>query len=234
MYISHPHHDINCFCQQKEIEKTSHEISVIDQELDDLFSERVQLEHRVLNLSSVSQELNNVEYRSKEMASKIHSASISGNEISKQVSELDKAQTRVEQTLSRVTLMLDLKQTIKKVEECMNQNQYETAANETYRILHSDESKIKDIKEIDEVSYEILQDLEQRLISLIKKQLENDEYENNLPEVIRFASLYPLLGNETKKEGLDIYCSTINKELRLSLEEQNLTLESQPKDSIIN
>ena len=176
---------------------------MIDQELDDLFSERVHLEKRVFNLSSLSTELNNVEYRSKEMASKIHSASISGNEISKQVSELDRAQTRVESTLSRVTLMLDLKQTIKKVEECMNQNQFEIASNETYRILHSDENKIKDIKEIDEVSYEILKDLEERLISLIKKQVENAEYENNLPEIIRFASLYPLLGNETKKEGGD-------------------------------
>ena len=192
------------------------------------------LEKRVFNLSSLSTELNNVEYRSKEMSSKIHSASISGNEISKQVSELDRAQSRVESTLSRVTLMLDLKQTIKKVEECMNQNQFEIASNETYRILHSDENKIKDIKEIDEVSYEILKDLEERLIKLIKKQVENAEYENNLPEIIRFASLYPLLGNESKKEGLNIYCSTINKELRLNLEEQNLTLETQAKDSIIN
>eukprot|EP01083_Nonionella_stella_P056244 148221_1 len=215
----------------EEVEKTTHEISVIDKELDDLFSERVQLEQRVSSLSSLGSELNEVQSSSKEMSSKIHAASISGREISKQVSQLDIAQTRIEKVLCRVTLMLDLKETIKKVEECINDAQYDIAAKETYRILHQNKDNIQPI---DQVSFEILQDLEHRLTSLIKKQCENAQYDNNLPDIFKYCSLYPYLGQDMKRDGLDIYCATINKELRLTVEEQNLTLGSQAKDSIIS
>ena len=208
-------------------------MSVLDQELDDLFSERVHLEQRVSSLSSLGKDLNSVQHCSKEMASKIHAASISGNEISKQVSQLDCAQTRVESVLSRVTLLLDLKETIKKVEECINDSKYDVAAQETYRILHHDPDSSANIKQIDEVSFEILQDLEHRLISLIKKQCENAQYDHDLKAVIESASLYQYLGDDMKREGLDIYCATITKELRFNLEEQNLTLETQPEGAII-
>ena len=191
------------------------------------------MEQRVSSLSSLGKDLSSVQHRSKEMASKIHSASISGNEISKQVSRLDTAQSRVECVLSRVTLLLDLKETIKKVEECINASKYDVAAQETYRILHRDLDSSANIKQIDEVSFEIVQDLEHRLTSLVKKQGENAQYENDLKAVIESAALYQYLGDAMKAEGLSIYCSTINQELRMNLEEQNLTLESQPEGAII-
>eukprot|EP01084_Bolivina_argentea_P151287 264089_1 len=170
------------------------------------------------------------------MSTKIHTASISGNEISHQVHELDIAQTRVEKVLSQVTLMLDLKETISRVEECINDKKYDIAAQETYRILHDTQNinSENDIKEIDEVSYVVLEDLEGRLKKLIMEECKKAADENRLPDVIKYCSLYPYLGNDTKKKGLEIYCDAIKKELRWNCQEQNLTLDSQVSDSIIN
>ena len=65
----------------------------------------------------LSTELQSVSGCAREMASRICAASIAGATISQQVSALDCAQSRVSSVLSRVSLMLELKEIIKRVEE---------------------------------------------------------------------------------------------------------------------
>jgi len=229
----------------EEIDRTTHEISTLDHELNELFSERGHLEKRVLSLSSLDKQLESVEHASKEMASKMQAASLSGNEISKQVSELDTSQRRVQQVLSRVTRMLDLKDTIKSVEECLNTANYDaylSAAQQTHRILLSattqpqqppQEEEEEDLRSIDEVSYEILQDLQLRLCSLVRQQCENAQREQSSTHILQYASLYPLLGASMAAEGLALYCRCIADMLRTQVRDQHLTLDTQATDAVI-
>ena len=45
--------------------------------------------------------------------------------------------------------------------------------------------------------------------------------------MFKFAKIYPLL--QMSRQGLTLYCETICKQLNQSLDQQNLTLHTQPK-----
>ena len=97
---------------------------------------------------------------------------------------------------------------------------YKEAAQHTHRILHEGGEVEVDVELscVDEVSWSIVQDLEQRLVCLIGAQCEQAQQANDLPLVIRTASLYPYLGPE----------------LWYNLEEQNLTMATQPQGAVVD
>jgi hypothetical protein len=60
--------------------------------------------------------------------------------IVRQVRELDVAQSRLQRVLARVDSVMDVTSTIEAVQTCLSQQQYEEAAQHTFRVLHQPNS----------------------------------------------------------------------------------------------
>jgi len=191
------------------IVNTQKQIKSVDKDLDNLLTERADLDAKVLHIRSLKPEVALINEQAKNVQSKALKASKDAQGIAKQVRTLDRAQSRVEEALVRVGLIIELKNGIKLVEEAMTSEDFEKAADVTYKLLRTPQEI--DLKEVDALSFSLLQELEQRLCEQVLEKCSKAETENKTSDLLRFSKLLPKFDQCTK--GLELYCLTLRADL---------------------
>lgn len=235
----------------------------VDRKLEALMEERDRLGKQLLPNGAESEqrilqaaELAKVDCRL--VIDKLSRADNIAQSISGKVRRLDDAQRRLQEAMELVDEMLDLKLTIENVKEAIEEENFESAAKGTHRILshwrkkrdltgHSymyDKELAEDEEAfVEEVSYETLEKLENELRVKVKFQCEKgierihsksgDDGDAKLFEnTINLCKLYPLLGMH--REGLDSYVGLIRWKLKQKLLQQGLLLSAQPIGAVID
>jgi len=184
-------------------------INNVDKDLDNLLTERTELDAKVLHIRSLKPEVALINEQAKNVQNKAVKASKDAQGIAKQVRILDRAQSRVAEALVRVRLIIELKNGIKSVEEALLSEDFESAAAVTHSLLRTPQEI--DLKEVDALSFSLLQELEQRLCEKVLEKCNKAESENRTSDLLRFSKLLPKFDKCTK--GLELYCLTLKADL---------------------
>eukprot|EP00798_Chlamydomonas_sp_ICE-L_P008858 gene8858-3742_t len=177
----------------------------IDVDLDKLLSKRVELERSFLLLNSPTTEmLELVHADSEQLLSSIQSTATLAEHISGKVRRLDCVQGRVQGTLDKINLILDRTNCINGVQEAMDSEDYESAANHIATFMDLEERLAGSLHAVDvgqaESQRQILTEARSKLEEVVARRFDEAVNRRDTAAAVRFAKLYKPLGKQD--EGL--------------------------------
>ncbi|VDO44948.1 unnamed protein product [Haemonchus placei] len=160
-----------------------------------------------------------VETDTKQLAASLRTISRLADNISGKVSALDVAKTRVVECLQLAGDMHDLGVCSEGVDECINNEDYEQAAQHIHRFLTLDRAVFqfssstvdKDAGLNVSHSYEVLTSATTRLKEILQKKLEAAVEAEDIPSMQRFVKLFPLINEHNS--GLTRFGKYLGKQI---------------------
>lgn len=215
-------HDIN-----RLLNETAAKERAIDEELEELFTHRSQLERSVSSLNaSTSQVLDRVEDDAEQLAGSVHNTSEVSERVSKKIRELDTAQSRIHDTLSRIRVVVDRTQAIDGVKQAMASEDYESAAQFVKDFLDLDLQPAMMQDQVEgtqaEQQHKVLLESKQQLERIVASKLQQASSSHNQADVVRFTRLYAPLG--LKDKGMDMFTEYLQQGIRTAAEESHTAL----------
>ncbi|KAM1675417.1 hypothetical protein FF1_040947 [Malus domestica] len=177
----------------------------LDLDLDNLLSQRSDLDKQLLALRKSSQVLDIVKADSDHVLSNVTSTCDLADNVSAKVRELDLAQSRVKSTLLRLDAIVERSNCIDGVKQALDAQDYEAAANYVQRFLQID----SEYRDSGADQREQLMESKRQLESIVRKKLSAAVDQREHSNVLRFIRLYTPLGLET--EGLQVYVGYLRK-----------------------
>ncbi|KAL6290588.1 hypothetical protein ACE6H2_008098 [Prunus campanulata] len=188
----------------------------LDLDLDNLLSQRTDLDKQLLSLHRSSQVLDIVKADSDHVLANVTSTCDLADHVSAKVRELDLAQSRVKSTLLRLDAIVERGNCIDGVKQALDAQDYESAAKYVQRFIQID----SEYRDSGSEQREQLMESKRQLESIVRKKLSEAVDQREHPNVLRFIRLYTPLGLET--EGLQVYVGYLRKVIgmrsRLELE----------------
>ncbi|KAM1068997.1 hypothetical protein ACFX13_001002 [Malus domestica] len=177
----------------------------LDLDLDNLLSQRSDLDKQLLGLRKSSLVLDIVKSDSDHVLSNVASTCDLADHVSAKVRELDLAQSRVKSTLLRLDAIVERGNCIDGVKQALDSQDYESAANYVQRFLQID----SEYRDSGADHREQLIESKRQLESIVRKKLSAAVEQREHSDVLRFIRLYTPLGLET--EGLQVYVGYLRK-----------------------
>ncbi|XP_070674333.1 conserved oligomeric Golgi complex subunit 4-like [Malus domestica] len=177
----------------------------LDLDLDNLLSQRSDLDKQLLGLRKSSLVLDIVKSDSDHVLSNVASTCDLADHVSAKVRELDLAQSRVKSTLLRLDAIVERGNCIDGVKQALDSQDYESAANYVQRFLQID----SEYRDSGADHREQLMESKRQLESIVRKKLSAAVEQREHSDVLRFIRLYTPLGLET--EGLQVYVGYLRK-----------------------
>ncbi|XP_044494832.1 conserved oligomeric Golgi complex subunit 4-like isoform X1 [Mangifera indica] len=190
----------------------------LDVDLDNLLSQRSDLDKHLLQLQKSAEVLEIVKADSDHMFSNVRSTSDLADQVSGKVRELDLAQSRVNDTLLRIDAIVERNNCLDGVRIAMDEENFEAAANYVQRFIEID-GKYKDSGS---EQREQLMGAKRRLEGIVKKRVLVAVDQRDHGTILSFIKLYSPLGIE--EEGLQVYVGYLKKVIgmRSKMEYDNL------------
>ncbi|XP_021822657.1 conserved oligomeric Golgi complex subunit 4-like [Prunus avium] len=177
----------------------------LDLDLDNLLSQRTDLDKQLLSLHRSSQVLDIVKADSDHVLANVTSTCDLADHVSAKVRELDLAQSRVKSTLLRLDAIVERGNCIDGVKQALDAQDYESAAKYVQRFIQID----SEYRDSGSEQREQLMESKRQLESIVRKKLSEAVDQREHPNVLRFIRLYTPLGLET--EGLQVYVGYLRK-----------------------
>ncbi|XP_028752306.1 conserved oligomeric Golgi complex subunit 4 [Neltuma alba] len=177
----------------------------LDVELDNLLSQRPDLDKQLLQLQRSSEVLDIVKADSDHMLSNVSSTCDLADDVSRKVRELDLAQSRVRSTLLRIDAVVERGNCLEGVDKALGIEDYESAAKYVQTFLKID----AEYKELESDQRERLMASKKQLEGIVRKKLSSAVDQRDHPTILRFIRLYSPLGLE--EEGLQVYVGYLKK-----------------------
>ncbi|PQQ01831.1 conserved oligomeric Golgi complex subunit 4 [Prunus yedoensis var. nudiflora] len=177
----------------------------LDLDLDNLLSQRTDLDKQLLSLHRSSQVLDIVKADSDHVLANVTSTCDLADHVSAKVRELDLAQSRVKSTLLRLDAIVERGNCIHGVKQALDAQDYESAAKYVQRFIHID----SEYRDSGSEQREQLMESKRQLQSIVRKKLSEAVDQREHSNVLRFIRLYTPLGLET--EGLQVYVGYLRK-----------------------
>ncbi|XP_043706360.1 conserved oligomeric Golgi complex subunit 4-like [Telopea speciosissima] len=177
----------------------------LDIELDNLLSQRTDLDRQLLNLQKSADVLEIVKADSDHMLANVRSTCNLADQVSGKVRELDLAQSRVQSTLSRIDATVERGNCIEGVKKALETEDYEAAAQYIQTFLQID-AKYKDSGSDQR---EQLLASKRQLEGIVRKRMSAAVDQRDHPTILRFVGLFSPLGLED--EGLQVYVAYLRK-----------------------
>lgn len=204
----------------------------LDVDLDNLLSQRTDLDKHLLQLQKSAEVLEIVKADADYMLSNVRSTSDLADQVSGKVRELDLGQSRVNETLLRIDAIVERNNCLDGVKTAMDAENFEAAANYIQRFIEID-SKYKDSGSDQR---EQLLAGKKQLEGIVKKRVSAAVDQRDHGTVLRFIKLYTPLGLE--EEGLQVYVGYLKRVIgmRWRMEYENLVelIEQNQDQSQIN
>ncbi|OVA04695.1 Exocyst complex component Sec6 [Macleaya cordata] len=181
----------------------------LDLELENLLSQRTDLEKKLINLQKSAEVLEIVKADSDHMLANVRSTCDLADQVSGKVRELDLAQSRVQSTLSRIDAIVERGNCIEGVKKALETEDYESAAKYVQTFLQIDET----YRDSGSDQREQLLASKKQLEGIVRKKLSTAVDQREHPTILRFIKLFPLLGLE--EEGLQVYVAYLKKVIAL-------------------
>ncbi|EIE27386.1 COG4-domain-containing protein [Coccomyxa subellipsoidea C-169] len=178
----------------------------IEAELEQLLSKRAEIEKGFVNLhDSASDVLESLLSDAQQLAASVHSTSELSEGVSFKVRELDTAQSRIDDTLQRISIVVDRSNAVEGIRAALEVGDYETAAEHVSKYL---ELERRFGTMADEVENRQLQDQRReakvRLRQEIQTRLDEAKQKGDHKAVLRFTRLFAPLGLQAS-EGLQAF-----------------------------
>ncbi|PAV57245.1 hypothetical protein WR25_07745 [Diploscapter pachys] len=170
-----------------------------------------------LAVSRLNNNLLLVESSAKDLSSELTTIASLANNISEKVCILDEAKSRVVDCLQMVNDMTDLGTCSDGVDEAINKEEYELAAQYIHRFLTLDkavfqfETSDQEIGDTMQHNYKVLSSAAQRLKGILEKKRDEALSTENVPQLHRFTKLFPLLNEHDA--GLTRFASFVSKQI---------------------
>lgn len=177
----------------------------LDLDLDNLLSQRSDLDKQLSNLQKSSQVLEIVKADADHVLSNVSSTCDLADHVSAKVRELDLAQSRVKSTLLRLDAIVERSNCIDGVKQALDGQDYESAAKYVQTFIQID----SEYKDSGSDQRDQLMESKKQLESIVRKKLSAAVDQRDHPNVLRFIMLYTPLGLE--EEGLQVYVSYLRK-----------------------
>lgn len=183
----------------------------LDTSLSSLLSQRPELDRHVTSLHlSSSHLLAHLNHSSSHLLSSISDTSHLADTVSSKVRELDLAQSRVLETISRLDAIVDLGKYLDGAVKALDAENYESCAELVSNFLKIDGRYRKDS---DLESRSQLSETKKKLESIVRKNLTEAVDKREHERIVRYVRIYGLLGLE--EEGLQVYVGYIRKVIGL-------------------
>ncbi|KAG5056319.1 hypothetical protein JHK85_008829 [Glycine max] len=179
----------------------------VDVELDELLSQRTDLDRHLLQLQRSSDVLDIVNSDADYMLSNVASTSDLADQVSRKVRELDLAQSRVRNTLLRIDAIVERANSLEGVHRALEAEDYESAACYVQTFLQID-AQYKDSGS-DQLQRDRLLAAKKQLEGIVRKKLSAAVDQRDHPAILRFIRLFTPLGVE--EEGLQVYVGYLKK-----------------------
>lgn len=177
----------------------------LDLDLDNLLSQRSDLDKQLLHLQKSSEVLDIVSADSEYMLSNVSSTSKLADQVSRKVRELDLAQSRVNSTLHRIDAIVERSNCIDGVNKALDSEDFESAANYVQTFFQID-AKYKDSGSHQR---EQMLSFKKQLEGIVRKKLSAAVDQRDHAAILRFIRIFPPLGLED--EGLQVYVGYLKK-----------------------
>ncbi|KAA8532647.1 hypothetical protein F0562_032537 [Nyssa sinensis] len=177
----------------------------IDLELENVLSQRTDLDKQLSNLQKSAEVLEIVKADSDYMLSNVRSTCDLADQISGKVRELDLAQSRVNETVLRIDAIVERGNCIDGVKKALETEDFESAAKYVQTFLQLD-AKYKDSGSDQR---EQLLASKKQLEGIVRRRLSAAVDQRDHPTILRFIRLYSPLGLE--EEGLQVYVNYLKK-----------------------
>ncbi|GAQ80078.1 Golgi transport complex protein [Klebsormidium nitens] len=194
----------------------------IDKELEVLLGQRQELERKLSSLHKSAEVLELVRADSDQMAASVRSTCSLAEHVSGKVRELDMAQSRVQDAITRINAIVDRTSCIEGVKTALEGEDYEAAAKYVETFLELDgayhdaavqENSAETAREQVEQLMQSKQQLEEVIRSKFAQAVESKDHE----QVVRFAKLYPPL--QLQEEGLRTFTAYLRGQVSASAKE---------------
>ncbi|XP_057423899.1 conserved oligomeric Golgi complex subunit 4 [Lotus japonicus] len=204
----------------------------LDTQLDDLLSQRADLDRHLVQLQRSSDVLDIVKSDSDHMLSNVSSTSDLADSVSRKVRELDLAQSRVRSTLHRIDAVVERGNCLDGVLRALDEEDYESAARYVQTFLQID-AQFKDSGS-DQIQRERLMTAKKQLEGIVRKKLSSAVDQRDHNAILRFVRLYTPLGLE--EEGLQVYVGYLKKVIgmRSRMEFEQLVESMEHSNSNVN
>lgn len=209
----------------REMKMATFKQAQFDKDLDELLKKRQSIQKKIDSATFPVPELPLIRDESQKLNLQLTETSMSAHALSSKVRSLDTTQSRLREALGRVTAVLDLKNTIEKVNNAIDQHNFTMAAKATYRILHQQHSMKND------VSFSVLSKLEEKLRKQIVVSCQQAQQQEDTAKVAEYCLLLPYV--DLPYQGLTIYCQVCRTRLKETLKDNHLTLTSQPAGAVL-
>lgn len=177
----------------------------LELELDNLLSQRTDLDKQLSNLQKSAQVLDIVKADSDHMLTNVRSTCDLADQVSGKVRELDLAQSRVNSTLSRIDAIVERGNCIEGVQKALETEDYESAAKYVQTFLRID----SEYKDSGSDQREQLMASKKQLEGIVRKRLAAAVDQRDHPTILRFVRLFSPLNLE--EEGLQMYVNYLKK-----------------------
>ena len=177
----------------------------LDLDLDNLLSQRSDLDKQLLHLQKSSEVLDIVSADSEYMLSNVSSTSKLADQVSRKVRELDLAQSRVNSTLHRIDAIVERSNCIDGVNKALDSEDFESAANYVQTFFQID-AKYKDSGSHQR---DQMLSFKKQLEGIVRKKLSAAVDQRDHAAILRFIRIFPPLGLED--EGLQVYVGYLKK-----------------------
>uniref|UniRef100_A0A5B6ZG15 Conserved oligomeric Golgi complex subunit 4 n=2 Tax=Davidia involucrata TaxID=16924 RepID=A0A5B6ZG15_DAVIN len=177
----------------------------LDLELENILSQRTDLDKQLSNLQKSADVLEIVKVDSDYMLSNVRSTCDLADQVSGKVRELDLAQSRVNETLLRIDAIVERGNCIDGVKKALENEDFEYAAKYVQTFLQID-SKYKDSGSDQR---EQLLASKKQLEGIVRRRLSAAVDQRDHTTILRFIRLFSPLGLE--EEGLQVYVSYLKK-----------------------
>ncbi|BAT80363.1 hypothetical protein LR48_Vigan635s005500 [Vigna angularis] len=179
----------------------------VDVELDELLSQRTDLDRHLLQLQRSSDVLDIVNSDADYMLSNVASTSDLADQVSSKVRELDLAQSRVRNALLRIDAIVERANSLEGVHRALEAEDYESASRYVQTFLQID-AQYKDSGS-DQLQRDRLLAAKKQLEGIVRKKLSAAVDQRDHPAILRFIRLFTPLGVE--EEGLQLYVGYLKK-----------------------
>lgn len=177
----------------------------LDAELDNILTQRTELDKQLLQLQRSSEVLDIVKSDSDHMLSNVSSTCDLADDVSHKVRELDLAQSRVRSTLLRIDAIVERGNCLDGVNKALEIEDYESAAKHVQTFFQID----AEYKDSESDQRERLMASKKQLEGIVRKKLSAAVDQRDHPTILRFIRLYTPLGLE--EEGLQVYVAYLKK-----------------------
>jgi len=186
----------------------------ISSELESMLVQRQVVEGRLVDVHLSSEVLELVRADSEQMTSSITTTCNLAERVSSKVRELDLAQTRVTDTIARITTIVERSNCVDGLKSAMDGEDYEQAAKYIETFLQLDATYLEDHVSTDtmegaqaESHRKMLREAKEKLEEVVRTRFKEAADKRDHKSAVRFARLYSPLG--LAEEGLLNFCGYI-------------------------